>query len=359
MRAYNALLLLHIRNNDRDNARKIFTVIQDMYDKGRQVDGMIYIWRTWAEHMIAESDHTAAKSLLLSLTKHVPETQRISAEPNEDSGSYATSKSLLENLLENSLKSGNMDSFVPTVECLVLLDYTFHGCNLEYALMTYARLDYILHENSFGHSSTQELLHQRKAIFLAKHIEQSRGHSTTIVRDELMQSLKSFPTNTAILAVFAANESIVRIDDRLRSRVRNILSNDDSASLSMWFFIISYEMQRSGAFGATTHSIRAAFERAVQSKIGRSCQDLWAIYVDFELRSMSQDVRTGHRRVREVFFRGLTHLPWCKEYMLLAFDITKKFLTQDDQKRILDVMAEKEIRTYTEIDEVLRLTQKK
>jgi hypothetical protein len=58
------------------------------------------------------------------------------------------------------------------------------------------------------------------------------------------------------------------------------------------------------------------------------------------------------KRVKDTFFRGLTHLPWCKKYMMMAFThLGEEFLGPEDLRKVYNVMVEKELRLYVDVEE--------
>jgi hypothetical protein len=142
-------------------------------------------------------------------------------------------------------------------------------------------------------------------------------------------------------------------------------------NISAWLFAINYEMQRGEIAGSTSDSVRALFAQA-EDEIGAHCPAIWKSHLLFELAQYNKELakrpskrprRDGkkskyetrveqcHRRVKETFFKGLTHLPWSKDFMMLAFShLWTEFLTEDELRRVYDVMIEKELRVYVDLD---------
>ena len=57
------------------------------------------------------------------------------------------------------------------------------------------------------------------------------------------------------------------------------------------------------------------------------------------------------QRVKDTFYAGLRNLPWCKEYIMLAFTDAKHVFSDEEKWRLSRVMLEKEHRLYVELDD--------
>lgn len=80
---------------------------------------------------------------------------------------------------------------------------------------------------------------------------------------------------------------------------------------------------------------------------------LWQSYVRFE------HVYGDPERVKSVFFRGLTSLPWAKQYMMLAFSYLRDTLTFEDLKRVYNVLGEKELRVYVDLEDAIEEAERR
>ena len=168
-----------------------------------------------------------------------------------------------------------------------------------------------------------------------------------------------------LLSAYAANETRFRIDDRVRAIMRDTVLKDErgqSPTIVGWSFAIFAEMMRGEIAGSTAHSIRATFENAVESDSVKHSPGLWTSYVLFELSQPVQasDAQlrkivpiSGVERAKQVFFRGLTHLPWCKKYMMLAFSHLMEVLSFEELRRVYNVMIEKELRVHVDLEDAL------
>lgn len=201
-------------------------------------------------------------------------------------------------------------------------------------------------------SSTYECLHQARAQLLAYHIDHRRPFKPAVIRDVLLESVSLFPNNTMFLNLCAASRSRFSIEDRVHGVADELLSRRSSSKTQSVVTLasdIASEMQRSSSSSGTQHAVRAAFERAIDRKAGKCCPALWQAYLDFET---SQD-RPNWKLVKDLFFRGLTQLPWCKDFILRAFSDIRTAFTDDELRRVFNVMEEKELRLHSELNDFI------
>jgi hypothetical protein len=66
----------------------------------------------------------------------------------------------------------------------------------------------------------------------------------------------------------------------------------------------------------------------------------------------SRRVEEAEQRVKDTFYAGLTNLPWCKEFVMLAFTAAKEVFEEKEKWRLYRVMQEKELRMYVELDDM-------
>jgi hypothetical protein len=179
-------------------------------------------------------------------------------------------------------------------------------------------------------------------------------------------------TYSRLLSLYTINEARFSIDDRVRGIMQNtVLQRSDNTSAVGWAFAIHYETLRNETAGSTSHSIRALYERAVTSS-GAHCPPIWTLYLRFELTQLSKARDKGlnkkpHKegktrgwekgadeaqaRVKEMFYKGLRSLPWCKDFAMLAFTDANDVFGEDELWKIYRVMQEKEMRLYVELDD--------
>ncbi|KAF2650638.1 DUF1740-domain-containing protein [Lophiostoma macrostomum CBS 122681] len=220
-------------------------------------------------------------------------------------------------------------------------------------------------------SAPAELHAQSMTQLLLYHATTAAIVKPSLIRSTLELLITRFPDNTILMSLYAANEARFAIDDRVRSIMQADAPGDGTnKSVTRWLFAIHHELQRGEIAGSTNHSVRALFRKA-EDEVGAHCPALWKSHVLFELREARierqkrppkkrKDAKKSrhetrleecHRRVKEAFFRGLTNLPWCKDYMMLAFThLQDSVLNDEDLRKVYNVMVEKELRIYVDVD---------
>lgn len=283
-----------------------------------------------------------------------------------------------------------------------MLAYLAHAADMDKALQVYsgaiAKLGSVsVHEESFALFTT-ELLHQYRARLLYHHMTTSAIYKSSLIRDVLTESISQFPHNTMFLSLFAWNESRFRIEERVRSVLREITVVKRSRSetyssstasgpipITSHFFSIFTEVSRPVYAGSTLHSVRAAFENAIgdstqarsndnsrntrstsqlnSTSSGRFSPSLWKLYILFELS------RGQIQRAKDVFYRGMRACPWSKDLLLLAFthlraDVVDEGPMQglvesdsgmhfEELRRVYHVLVEKGLRIRVDIEDML------
>jgi hypothetical protein len=232
------------------------------------------------------------------------------------------------------------------------------------------RLSIWFNEHGMSLSPAAELHAQSTAQFLEYHAMNAPIVKPALLRTGLESLIARFPSNTILLSLYAANEARFSIDDRVRSVInQKVLNNGNDSNIHKWFFAIRYELAKSEIAGSTSHSIRALYKKA-EEDIGANCPGLWKSHILFELRDFEKELarrpqmesgkdkrkrkeerllEEGHRRVKETFLEGMMHLPWCKEYLMMPFMHLKKLFTEEELRKIYNVMVEKEMRIYVEV----------
>ena len=247
------------------------------------------------------------------------------------------------------LSTGRPNHAVLHAECLALLIYLTHDNDLSAALDVFEQFSSTIASRNLTTSPAHELLHQAKAKLLYHHMTHTKYFQPALIRAELAQSIRLFPTNTIFLSLYAFNEARFRIDDRIRSIMQTVvLTNKDTTrpTITAWLFSIWTELHRSIHFGSNAHSVRATFENAVASQSGSSNPALWKLYLLFERG------RGELRRARDVFYRGMRACPWAKEYYILAFTHLRDVLGVEELRKIYEVLGEKGLRVHVDLEDV-------
>ncbi|OAV91551.1 hypothetical protein PTTG_01027 [Puccinia triticina 1-1 BBBD Race 1] len=133
------------------------------------------------------------------------------------------------------------------------------------------------------------------------------------IRAILHRAIVKFPNNSVFLALFAFNESKMKIENHTRRLIHDILLNIPAlVTVNRWLFAIWVELH----LNSSTYNqaaIRGLFERALTNQSIRACLQVWVLYIEFEIRNQNFD------RARSLVTRSIAHCPWAKELYLLPF----------------------------------------
>lgn len=112
------------------------------------------------------------------------------------------------------------------------------------------------------------------------------------------------------------------------------------------FFSVYTELTRGTATGSNLHSIRASFERAVESERGKQSAMMWKLYFLFEHSSREM------QKAKMIFYRAVRACPWVKELYLLPFQYLRGVTPLEELRGIYEMLVEKELRVFVNLDEV-------
>ena len=192
------------------------------------------------------------------------------------------------------------------IECLILFAYLRNGLSSRSATSAFKSNIELLSTYISSSSSDHEYLHQSFARLLYYHATHTQMFKPSETRSLLAETMAQFPQNTIFLSLYAWNEARFRIDDRLRSVVKELVlkgsgetGKKTQGSVMPHFFAIYSELHRAVTLGSNTSTIRSTFERAVGSDSGAHCAGLWKLYFLFEFS------RYETKRATRVFWRGL------------------------------------------------------
>ena len=206
-----------------------------------------------------------------------------------------------------------------------------------------------------SHQSTRERLHQSFARLIYHHITHTAHLKPAEIRSSFEESIAVFPQNSIFLSLFAWNEARFRIDDRVRSLIRDVLLSNRSASNDKGttvphLFAVYTEIARGINFGSNMNAIRAAFERAAESEACAHQAGLWRLYFLFE------HSRGNMKEAKAVLYRSVRACPWVKDLYLLAFEHLRGVddgMNDLELKGLYDLMVERELRVHVDLDELL------
>jgi hypothetical protein len=370
LRLYNAYGLVESRCGNSAKADQVFSMALSMVQdrKGQIVPYRLDLFNNWVWEALRHSDSKQALWRLVSLNGQVSTL----VQNRPDQSDLLRSQSALNDSRERALLGNDHCDAVKATSLLALLGYLAGEQDIENALSVHRTLLNWFAQRSLAQSPAAELHAQSIAQLLTYHTSHASIVKPSLLRTTLEPLVRSFPNNTILLPLYAANEARFSIDDRVRTIMhQNTLSLTTKRNIVGWMFAIHYEKLRGEIAGSTSHSIRALFKKA-EDAVGTHCPALWKDHVLFELEEARKErakrpnkkprrdgkkrkeesiVEDAYRRVTETFFKGMTQLPWCKDYIMLAFThLGEEFLTEEELRKVFNVMVEKELRLYVELD---------
>ena len=374
LRLYNAYGLVESRLGNSAKADQVFSMALSM-QKGVSVlsaSWSLELFSNWVWEALRRGEHSEA------LWRLVSPNGNFSAGAAKDSHPGNTLLEMghltLSQKSEHALLHHDYTTAITSTSLLALLAYLTHNNSASHALELHAHLTSWFASHHLSTSAVAELHAQSIAHLLTHHTTHAPIVKPSLIRSTLEPLISRFPTNTILLALYAANEARFSIDDRVRGIMhQNALQSPEERSIAGWAFAIHHETLKGEIAGSTTHSIRALYKRATESTTGSRCPALWKAYVKFELRCLRDDqsrqradkrprrdgkksrwevrVEEAEQRVKDTFYAGLRNLPWCKEYIMLAFTEARDVFGEEDKGRLYRVMLEKELRLYVELDD--------
>ncbi|KAF2183653.1 DUF1740-domain-containing protein [Zopfia rhizophila CBS 207.26] len=379
-RLYNAYGLVELRRGNKEKADFVFhTALSiDTGSSGIVRPGNLELFHSWVWEALRRGERLEALWRLVSPKGDMPMESR-DRNKAPDSAAILRARTTFTDGNDHALSAHDYSSAILYTLFLALLTYLSNNQDINSALTVHQNLSTRLAKHNLSQSPVAEVHAQAVAQLLAFHATSAPIVKPALLRTNLEPLIATFPNNTIFLAMYAANESRFRIEDRVRDILRPPLQGSrQEPSIVRWFFALFFEMKRGGLVGSTAHSVRALFRRAEASDVGSNSPALWKSHVLFEVAEAEkararQATRSAKRgkggmvgregkggigkevdeaagRVKDAFFRGLTRLPWCKEYMMLAFTHLRDFLEEEELRRMYNVLVEKELRVYVDLD---------
>ncbi|KAK9849681.1 Tetratricopeptide-like helical protein [Penicillium brevicompactum] len=356
LKIMNTTALMQWRTENYDQATKAWsnalTISQGF--NSTEVVGSALIWISWIWELLHTGQVGRVAYLLQAMPSGEVDMQAYAAadEINITPASFLRLDRFLMAAQQSAFNFANSQAYAAYTDCHAIALYIM-GDPLTSILKDYdiafAALDKLPEDTKVF---TGEILHQSRARFIHMWVETKRGQfSPREIRERLLQSLQWWPHNTLFLSLFKWNDARVIMMDRTRdifevagrgANASNDPNNLHRVPITTHLFSIYIEMGRPVTFGSTSHSIRAAFERALAgagTSVGKipprkhvyeltssvSAQNsltLWRLYFLFELYA-EQNVT----RAREVYFRAVRSCPWAKELYMLGFEHLRADLT--------------------------------
>lgn len=367
LRLYNACAVIESNLGRDEKANKIWTgaskLIESLPVEAQQEAVMLR--HSWAWELMQKGDLKAA---LLRLVFFDRSTEQDLATPISSSATLRV-KRMLKAGFEHACSQHHDHIAVQNADCLALLEYLSNTDALSAGVTVIDQhcallLDF---QGTYTNKLLLELLHQAKAHLIEYHIQQKRAYKPAFVRSQLEASIRLFPSNTMFLSLYKENEARFRIDDRVRTVLRDANLVDPKFLSVRVSFDVDQEIARfaSQSSGSTAESVRATFAKALLATGSplRHCRTLWNRWVRFEKEVVRRymmidpglDTRGGKlaaRKWKEVFLGGLHSLPWAKDWILDGlqwFDGNKSFCwSTGDLKALYNVLHERELRVRVE-----------
>lgn len=358
---YNAYALVKYRlGNADEGANVIVTSIHMSKTLGEhaQLD-LVLLWRTWVWELLNAGK---AKEALVRILMYGDEDFPSSLPAINLFDNQAMTPALLLRTEKALTATRDYMLLLPShrhavfaIECLFIFEYLKTSMSLPAATSVFRSNLSVLSTQASITSTTIESLHQSFAHLLYHHATHSHLVKPSEIRSLLAESVTQFPQNTIFLSLYAWNEARFRIDDRVRSIIKDVVlpSNQDAdgkrqESVVSHFFAIYTELNRGTTLGSNTSTIRSTFERAVTSANGTHCAGLWKLYFLFE------QSRADVARAKGVFWRCIKACPWAKLLYMLAFEFLRGTdgLTDEELRSIYELMGEKELRIHVSLEDV-------
>ncbi|KAJ5848652.1 hypothetical protein N7455_012609 [Penicillium solitum] len=364
LRLYNAAALMYWRTGELDIARNVWSGALSMsqnFDALELTDSAL-LWNSWIWELLHAGQKNRASYLLQAMPYNRVHllSYDTSDEIEINQTNFLRVKKCLFAAQKNALDFRNMQAYAAYVDCYAIVLYLM-GEQLEDVLEVYNNAITSLRVLPRTYDDFTvfggELLHQSRARILYHYVETQSGQFRPAnVRTFLLDSLEWWPHNTMFLSLFKWNEARLHMSDRTRDIFDVTIGAKARAALDLrgpapiyrvpvttHLFSIYAEMGRPLMLGSTSHSIRAAFERAIgdagavpigrtptrkspfelaSSTSAQSNLTIWRLYILYELYA---EYNVG--RAREIYFRALRSCPWSKELYLLAFEHLRADLT--------------------------------
>ncbi|KAL9129484.1 MAG: hypothetical protein Q9217_002080 [Psora testacea] len=360
LRLYNAYAVLEYRLGDNTRGEDVIATALKMskqLDSTAQRDSIL-LWRTQVWELLRMCKTKEAFQRLLLYTDGTISSggfRDVAREGFDDNRALILRTEKALSTTRDHLLSHNLGRLAATAaECLILLTYLRNPSTIAAARTVFRTNLNLLKVAASGVSLSQEHLHQSFALLIYHHATHTSLVKPAEIRSHLADSIAAFPQNTIFLSLYAWNEARFRIDDRVRSIVRDVVlgagtESDAEKSVIPYFFAIHMELSRGVTFGSHPEAIRATFERAVESEAGAHCAGLWKSYFLFELP------REDKQKTKAIFYRGIRACPWAKELYMLAFRYLRDVgggMGEAELRGVYELLLEKELRVHVELEKL-------
>ena len=357
LRLYNAVALMYWRTGDHDFAHNVWSnalAMSQDFEAKELIDSAL-LWNSWIWEMLHSGQNCRAAYLLQAMSfKRVHMMSYNTADETElNPTSFLRLQKFLFSAQQNAFALYNPQAYSAYTDCYAIALYLM-GESLESVLQVYDDAVTALNElYEDVKVFAGELLHQARAKLIHHWVETKRGQfKPAEIRQQFLESMQWWPHNTVFLSLFKWNDARLNLMHRTRDIFEVTTGRDPNSAnapaeihrvpITTHLFSIYIEMGRPVVLGSTTHSIRAAFERAIgdatspmgktparkhafeltSSTSAKTNLTLWRLYILFELYA-----EYNVPRAREIYLRAVRSCPWSKELYMLAFEHLRADLT--------------------------------
>lgn len=357
LRLYNAYALIEAKRGNLGKALSVWTTALSA-DLGSHVpEDEILLWHS---RMLVQCQSDENATALKDMSSIVRSSAGHMAISGEEAGSQVRrlkARRLLEERLDHAVLSRSSSCSALIVDCLAWMEYLANENDINIALQIYHAQTSRVKRS--GLPIALELIEQYKARLLKMHITRQRPFKPAVVRHELEEALRLFPSNSVLLELHAA----IVAQDRLRTFIQSqTLTQPAQTSIVQWSFVIAGELRRSRieSFGSTANTVRATFSRAllgVDSMVKHSPL-LWMMWLRFEHGQVSRlegaKKYEAAQRTKQVFMDGLRSLPWVKQWVIMGMNLLSDgTLSQGELRQSYEVLVERGLRLRVDIEDIL------
>jgi NRDE-2, necessary for RNA interference len=318
---------------------------------------IMLVWRSWIWDALNRGDAENAIHRLLS----IGEDPNIQPLRNYSSVRFMQVKTLLENGRQQMLHAGQPRLAVVYSELLALLIYVCGGSNssrnlkrvLSPALESFKSSLNAFESAGFSKSIAHEELHQSRAQLLFYHVQHTNLVSVAMLNAVFEESLAAYQNNTLFMAgcVMTKGPSINAVQPLLTKLIEDPKTN----SVVNTMFHIQHLLIRPATVSPdtilnSTPRPRAAFERSAEYASTKHCPTFWQAWLLFEVEVAEKDNDKLNKRARDVFFRGLANVPWCKWYVMLAFEHLGDAMDKAEMKSLARLFEDRGLRMHLDVE---------
>lgn len=343
---YEAYAFAEWHNGKQDTARNVLlsATSQSIFQRER-------LWTTWAWLDLDAGSMQAALAHCISASR---DDQPSGAESTATYSQLLRARQALSSSREFLLSSGKIQQAALSAETATLLEYvapfasstesspTRQG-NIQAAMDSVHRFASDAVARKHGSSAHLERYLQFAAHLLYLHA--TRGpFQPNYLREQLEKFVTMFPTNTMFLGLFAWADTSIILNDPVRALLRNHVLTKTHDCLTGRLFAIQHEIHV-----GSVHSVRTAFERALDSDVCRGNVGLWLSYVRFCERN-KRELRSSVT-AKDVYYRAIGACPWAKELAMDAFTTLIRDMESSELRAVWNMTITKGLRVCVDLEE--------